>query len=192
MTMENFENAWRNQAAQAPDLPAILRQIGRNARFEAGLQYSCVFVTAATTAAMLASFDARSWGAYLLQAVAAATLIVLIRRRIARRRRMAQLSASVENAARTALRDTADRMRELKSVAFIGAGIVLALSAMVYQLHGAGKMDARSVAGFSALLGAVIAANAIGWGLHYARSLKPRKARLEALLASLVGHPGRS
>jgi hypothetical protein len=192
MTIENFENAWRNQTPRAPELPAILRQIERNARFEAGLQYSCVFVTAVTTIAMLASFEARSWGAYVLQAGAAATLIALIRRRMARRRRMEQLSASVEDAARTALRDTTERMRELKVVAGIGAGIVFALGAMVYQLHGGGRMDARSVAGFSALLGAVIAANTIGWGLHYARSLKPRKTRLEAILGSLAGQHERS
>jgi hypothetical protein len=187
MTIDNFENAWRSQAARAPELPAILRQIERGATFEARLQYSCVCITAISTVAMLVSFEARNWGVYVLQAVAAATLIVLIRRRIARRRRMEQLSASVDQAARTALRDTVERVRELKIVAVIGAGMVAAIAAMVYQLYGSGKMDARSVAGFSAMLGAVILANLVGWGVHYSRSLKPRKARLEALLASFAG-----
>ena len=84
-----------------------------------------------------------------------------------------------------ALRDTRERISEMKR-ASIGISMLCAvlLGPAVYHLHSIGRMDGRAVTRFAGLFGAVLLVSAIGWTLHYRRSLRPRRERLQAIVTS--------
>lgn len=121
----------------------------------------------------------------LAQLIAIIALIVLIRRRVERHRRFKRLSESVSDAARMALRDTRERIAELKAIAGIASVIITVVVVGIYQLHRSGKMDAQAVAGFAMVTGAIVLVNVVGWGLHLRGSLAPRRQRLEAIVSAL-------
>jgi hypothetical protein len=59
------------------------------------------------------------------------------------------------------------------------------ISVSVYQLSGSGKMDRGAVYSFSGLCLVIGLVNVVILGSHYSRVLRPRRARLEQILAGM-------
>jgi hypothetical protein len=122
------------------------------------------------------------WPVLAAQTVAFTVLAYLLRTRFLRAR---PASASVREAAVSALAETRSEIGSLKLIA-ISMGAILGLLAVAVQaLSLSGKMDSKSVSSFIGLVLMVAVFNAMILWLKWRRKLRPRRDRLSSIMNDL-------
>jgi hypothetical protein len=197
MSMEKYKQAWNSQIGNNPDsfrgeLERLAAKLDRSYRRERALLAVCGLNTCIATFLVIwilvrqTSVDwSEVWPLISLQIIGIVGLSILLRRHIQRRRVQEWSAAPVREAARHALEDIAGDVRNIKLL--LTAGMVMAplLFIAVEKLYSAGKMNERAVIGFGLLCAAVVGINAVVMIAKYRRGLRPRRQRLEQILASL-------
>jgi Flp pilus assembly protein TadB len=197
MSMENYKRAWNSQTEKDPDsfrveLERLAAKLDRSYRRERAMLAVCVLNTCIAMSLAIwilvrqPSVDwSEVWPVIAVQIIGIVGLAILLRRHMRRRRAQGWSGAPVREAVRLALEDIAGEVRNIKLL--LTAGLVMAplLFIAVEHLSSAGKMNERAVAGFGLLCAAVVGINAVVMTAKYRRSLRPRRQRLEQILASL-------
>ncbi len=181
MNLESYEAAWRNQAAPTPaELARRARRTHRGRFLILGL--ATVNTLAATGVAIAnASFSPLTLALPLL---ALGVLAILIRRQLHLREAWRQSTEAVADALQLTLREVDQELASQKTLGLYAALTVPLFAVLLYQLHGAGKMNGNAVLSLSIMLAAVYLGNA--FRIWYRRGqLLPQRDHLQRVIAQL-------
>lgn len=195
MSIEEYQTAWGASSPRRPlqeELDSLIGRLNKSERRRRIVLGVCAFNTAAVFVLVLSFvFSGRpiAWNeaapAFGLQIFLAFALAVLIRRRGQRQRTLEMSGRSVLDAARTGLSHVRSEIRDIRLLALAAVVAVPALAFVVSQLMGSGKMNGQAAWSFALVCLTVLGANAAYQTLRYRRTLAPRRARLEQIVASL-------
>jgi hypothetical protein len=194
MNLEDYKIAWQTEQAAAPLRSELETMIGSMIRSDRRSRIVFRICAANTVLVFPFTVSVLTWlgpvpwkevvPLLLLQLMLALGLFVLMSRRKSRERALQAAVSTVQEAARLGLDDIESEERDTRLLLVLAGLAVPFLAYAVYQLVLSGKMNGQAAASFATLCAAVLGINiAVKWWRRQSK-LKPRRQRLEQLLAS--------
>jgi hypothetical protein len=191
--LDSFEKAWRTQNhekrknvhTEIHDLLLELDRERKRGKFILALCSTYTLISLIVIAFVLSRGDvpfSEAWPLITAQVLATAVLAYLAPGRFFGRE---PSTASVREATVSALKTTNTEISSVKLVAVAISVMMILLAFAVVALSDSGKMDARSVSSFGAVVLMIATFNGCYLWLKWKRKLKPRRDRLSSIMRDL-------